>query len=181
MKPISEFKGEYFFLSNFYSADVTYRGITYKNNEAAFQAMKCPEVASSFSSLNPSEAKRLGRRVKLRPDWEAVKEDVMRKVCFAKFFQNYDLMERLLATAPAELIEGNDWGDKEWGVCDGEGNNKLGKILMEIRDFFAQERAQKWAQAFDKSISKSEERRIRACADELFDEWLEKYLNQRCL
>ena len=74
MKPISEFKGEYFFLSNFYSADVTYRGITYKNNEAAFQAMKCPEVASSFSSLNPSEAKRLGRRVKLRPDWEAVKE-----------------------------------------------------------------------------------------------------------
>lgn len=65
MKRISEFKGVYYYLSNFYPADVTYKGITFKNNEAAFQAMKCPNIATWFATLNPSEAKKLGRRVTL--------------------------------------------------------------------------------------------------------------------
>lgn len=68
---ISEFRGEYYFLSNFYSAPVTYNGMCFENNEAAFQAAKCPERMTEFCRLNPSEAKRLGRRVKLRGDWEA--------------------------------------------------------------------------------------------------------------
>lgn len=71
---ISEFRGEYYFLSNFYSAPVTYNGMCFENNEAAFQAAKCPERMTEFCRLNPSEAKRLGRRVKLRGDWEAVKD-----------------------------------------------------------------------------------------------------------
>ena len=75
---ISEFRGEYYFLSNFYSAPVTYNGMCFENNEAAFQAAKCPERMTEFCRLNPSEAKRLGRRVKLRGDWEAVKDTVMR-------------------------------------------------------------------------------------------------------
>ena len=62
---ISEFRGEYYFLSNFYSAPVTYNGMCFENNEAAFQAAKCPERMTEFCRLNPSEAKRLGRRVKL--------------------------------------------------------------------------------------------------------------------
>ena len=66
---ISEFRGEYYFLSNFYSAPVTYNGMCFENNEAAFQAAKCPERMTEFCRLNPSEAKRLGRRVKLRGDW----------------------------------------------------------------------------------------------------------------
>lgn len=65
---ISEFRGEYYFLSNFYSAPVTYNGMCFENNEAAFQAAKCPERMTEFCHLNPSEAKRLGRRVKLRGD-----------------------------------------------------------------------------------------------------------------
>ena len=69
---ISEFRGEYYFLSNFYSAPVTYNGMCFENNEAAFQAAKCPERMTEFCRLNPSEAKRLGRRVKLRGDWEYV-------------------------------------------------------------------------------------------------------------
>ena len=60
---ISEFRGEYYFLSNFYSAPVTYNGMCFENNEAAFQAAKCPERMTEFCRLNPSEAKRLGRRV----------------------------------------------------------------------------------------------------------------------
>ena len=122
---ISEFRGEYYFLSNFYSAPVTYNGMCF---EAAFQAAKCPERMTEFCRLNPSEAKRLGRRVKLRGDWEAVKDTVMYEICKAKFSQNPDLADKLAATKDAELIEGNTWGDSIWGVCD-----RLGKILMRVR------------------------------------------------
>ena len=89
---ISEFRGEYYFLSNFYSAPVTYNGMCFENNEAAFQAAKCPERMTEFCRLNPSEAKRLGRRVELRGDWEAVKDTVMYEICKAKFSQNPDFM-----------------------------------------------------------------------------------------
>lgn len=130
---ISEFRGEYYFLSNFYSAPVTYNGMCFENNEAAFQAAKCPERMTEFCRLNPSEAKRLGRRVKLRGDWEAVKDTVMYEICKAKFSQNPDLADKLVATKDAELIEGNTWGDRIWGVCDGVGENRLGKILMRVR------------------------------------------------
>ena len=121
---ISEFRGEYYFLSNFYSAPVTYNGMCFENNEAAFQAAKCPERMTEFCRLNPSEAKRLGRRVKLRGDWEAVKDTVMYEICKAKFSQNPDLADQLVATKDAELIEGNTWGDRIWGVCDGVGENR---------------------------------------------------------
>jgi len=94
--------------------------------------------APSFScgvltKLNPSEAKRLGRRVRLRSDWEQVKYDVMLDVVRAKFNQHPDLAQKLLATGDEELVEGNDWGDTYWGVCNGRGKNMLGKILMRVR------------------------------------------------
>ena len=133
MNKISKFDGAYRFLSNFYEAPVTYRGYQFPNNEAAFQAAKCPERMAEFCDLNPSAAKRLGRRVQLRPEWESIKDDVMYTVCKAKFLQNVDLLNKLLDTGDAELIEGNTWGDKVWGVCNGEGENRLGKILMRIR------------------------------------------------
>ena len=47
--------------------------------------------------------------------------------------QHPDLKEKLLSSGSVHLIEGNDWNDREWGVCNGEGKNKLGKILMRIR------------------------------------------------
>lgn len=130
---ISEFRGEYYFLSNFYSAPVIYKGMCFENNEAAFQAAKCPERMAEFCRLNPSEAKKLGRRVKLRGDWESVKDTVMYEICKAKFSQNLDLADKLAATKDVELIEGNTWGDRIWGVCDGVGENRLGKILMRVR------------------------------------------------
>ena len=130
---IDEFRGKYFFLSNFYNVKVTYDGLTYLNNEAAFQAQKNPERAKEFLNLNPSEAKRLGRRVKLRTDWEDVKDDIMVEIVENKFFQNKDLMQKLLDTKDEELIEGNTWNDKYWGVCNGKGKNMLGKILMNLR------------------------------------------------
>lgn len=130
---IGEFKGRYFFLSNFYESPLVYDGYRFGNAEAAFQAAKCPNRMAEFCNLNPSEAKRLGRRVYLRSDWESVKDKVMYEVCLCKFTQNSELLERLLQTGNDELIEGNTWGDKVWGVCDGIGENRLGKILMQIR------------------------------------------------
>lgn len=137
---INDFSGTYHFLSNFYVSKVTYKSLTFTNTEAAFHAMKCPERAEEFCDLSPSEAKRLGRQVKLRPDWEQIKQQVMYEVCSAKFTQNKELGEKLLATGDRELIEGNFWNDRYWGVCDGFGANNLGKILMRIRKELREQR-----------------------------------------
>lgn len=133
MNIINAFRKEYFFLSNFYKCNVTYNGITYNSSEAAFQAQKCPARARKFSKLDASDAKAMGRHVTLRRDWESVKDNVMYEIVKAKFTQNENLKERLLATDDSELVEGNDWNDKYWGVCNGVGKNMLGKILMRVR------------------------------------------------
>jgi len=139
---IDQFRGEYAFLSNFWEAPVSYQGLTYGSNEAAFQAQKCilPEEKIAFTHLRPSDAKKAGRRVQLRPDWEAVKLEIMEELVRAKFAQNEELRLLLLATGDQELLEGNTWNDTFWGVHlkNHRGENHLGKILMKIRDEAAQ-------------------------------------------
>ena len=141
---IDNFTNEYFFLSNFYNCYLTYEGIIYCSTEAAFQAAKTLDVAERerIARMSPSDAKKAGRKLVLRPDWEDVKDKVMYDVCFAKFTQNdsFRLKERLLATGDKKLIEGNTWHDNCWGDCSCEkcreiaGENRLGKILMQIRE-----------------------------------------------
>ena len=133
---IDKFREEYFFLSNFYEVPVTYGGVTYQNNEAAFQAQKTTDSAlkAKFASLDPKQAKSLGRKVPLRDDWDDIKCDIMYDICKAKFSQNPDLAQKLDATGGQELVEGNDWNDHFWGVCNGKGKNMLGIILMKIRE-----------------------------------------------
>lgn len=136
---ISSFRDEYFFLSNFYPVEIKLDGIVYPNAESAFQAQKTLDVEErrKFSMLrNPVQAKRLGRKVKLRDDWEEVKLDIMTKIVSQKFLQHPHLIEMLLQTGDEELIEGNKWGDQFWGVCKDKGENHLGKILMKIRDAY---------------------------------------------
>lgn len=132
---IDRFDGDYRFLSNFHNCPVEYQGITYANSEAAFQAAKCTSDAEKmrFARMSPGTAKHEGRHVQLRPDWEEVKDTVMLEIVRAKFTQNQGLAEKLLDTGDAELIEGNYWKDFYWGVCYGKGQNKLGKILMQVR------------------------------------------------
>lgn len=139
---IDKFEGKYFFLSNFYKCPVLYNRLTYQNSEAAFHAQKTfdLETQKKFTTLNPSEAKRLGRIVSLREDWEEVKLEHMKAILLCKFEQNPELKEKLIATYPHELIEGNWWHDTYWGVCNGVGQNNLGKILMELRDWFRRDR-----------------------------------------
>ena len=134
---IKSFSGEYRFLSNFWYHPVVMGGMTFPTNEHAFQAAKTNSGMQRREVCNagtPSIAKLLGRSVMMRPDWEEIKLDVMYRINRQKFVYNTELGNKLLATGDAELIEGNTWGDKFWGVCDGEGQNHLGKILMRVRE-----------------------------------------------
>lgn len=140
MKRITKFRGANFFLSNFYPTPVKYQGLTYQNNEAAFQAAKVANTSHrnqqvSFTQLTPAAAKRKGRHVQLRSDWEKVKDQVMFDVVYAKFSGNPTLTKKLLATEDAILVEGNTWHDTYWGydMRQKRGQNKLGKILMQVR------------------------------------------------
>jgi ribA/ribD-fused uncharacterized protein len=131
---IDRFDGENRFLSNFYPSVVIYEGIAYPSVENAYQAAKTLNETErlAFINLTPGQAKRKGARVDLRPDWEAIKLDVMFDLLCQKF-QNPFLESALIATYPKELIEGNNWGDVFWGAVDGKGRNILGLMLMNIR------------------------------------------------
>jgi len=132
---IDQFRGEFDWLSNFFQCQVEFEGMNFSNVEAAFQAAKCLDMKERerFFGLSGGQAKRLGRRVELRSDWEEVKIEIMRQVLKSKFTQNSELREKLIATGDTELIEGNNWNDTFWGVCRGKGRNHLGKLLMEVR------------------------------------------------
>jgi ribA/ribD-fused uncharacterized protein len=143
---IDRFDGAYAFLSNFHPCQVRLYGIWYPSVEHAFQAAKAidPDEREQIRlASTPGRAKRLGRRVVLRPDWEDVKIDLMTILLRRKFEPGSDLWDKLKATSPAELIEGNTWGDTFWGAVPFAqqyidhrwiGQNQLGKLLVKIRD-----------------------------------------------
>jgi len=134
---IREFTGEYYWLSNFWPAPIEYLDETWPSTEHLFQALKTTnhgEQEVVRLSPTPNKAKRAGRKVTLRPDWDEVKDGIMKRVLQLKFDQHPDLREKLLATGNARLFEGNWWGDRYWGVDkEGQGQNKLGLLLQEIR------------------------------------------------
>lgn len=136
MKEITSFRGKYAFLSNFYECDVPFNGTIYRSAESAFQAQKCPEYAKEFQLLSAKEAKAISRKIKLRSDWDQVRTSIMYQIIYSKFYYNEELRQKLLDTGDRNLIEGNTWGDTYWGVCNGIGENYLGRILMLVRDEF---------------------------------------------
>ncbi len=139
---ITSFSREYHFLSNFYiEPDRTHV-------VAEYQAAKCVDefertiiISKSGLYAPPGQAKRAGKKVKLRPDWEQVKFQIMDELVMAKFVDHPELREKLLATGDAELIECNTWGDRFWGMCHDPvtgqmaGENHLGKTLMRVREW----------------------------------------------
>ncbi len=143
---IDSFSGSYRFLSNFYWVDVEMFGETYPSVEHAFQAAKMedPERRGGIRiAMTPGDAKRMGRNLPLRPDWEEIKLLVMEELLRRKFaqFDKFDsrgtgelLLTRLVNTRPHRLIEGNTWGDTFWGECNGYGLNYLGYLLEKIRE-----------------------------------------------
>lgn len=132
---INSFEGEYAFLSNFYEHPISNGVITFPTNEHYFQAMKTLEDDERLAiarAATPGQAKRMGRKVQLRSDWESIKLDVMETAVRIKF-TDPELAAKLIATGDEELVEGNWWNDTFWGVCNEVGENHLGKILMKVR------------------------------------------------
>lgn len=132
---IDSFQGQYRFLSNFWPVEVVLDGVAYPSVEHAYQAAKTHNEQQRHEIRNaktPGDAKRLGRRVDKRPDWDDVKLATMSRLLVQKFAHSA-LRAKLDATNGESLIEGNTCGDTFWGVCRGVGENHLGKLLMQIR------------------------------------------------
>lgn len=144
---VTQFQGPYRFLSNFWGCRVghyiEFEGHQYPSVEHAFQAAKTlDEIARERIRCegSPSEAKRLGRQVQLRPHWDDLKVSVMRDLLHRKF-ADPELAQQLRETGEAELIEGNYWHDQYWGnctclrrtACRVPGKNWLGRLLQEVR------------------------------------------------
>lgn len=145
------FDGNYAFLSNFYEFDppieVVYNGIdsigigkiTVNNTETAYQAGKAKNPVL-YEKFTPREAKKAGKRESLNPvqksRWDSyMKLQLMERLLRKKFDNEHpQLQQLLLVTGDEELVEGNYWRDTYWGVCDGVGENHLGKLLMKIRE-----------------------------------------------
>lgn len=134
---IRMFRNTHSFLSNFYTCYVKIDGVTYKSVEHYYQSQKTSDPSQREyvrEADTAPEAKKRGTRVTLRPEFDDIKLDIMYEAVHAKFSQSDDLRNRLIGTGDQELVEGNWWGDKFWGVCKGEGENHLGKILMRVRE-----------------------------------------------
>jgi ribA/ribD-fused uncharacterized protein len=144
---IEKFEGRWRFLSNFYPCEIEHQGIIYKSVEAFYVAMKCNNeqmlqgrhyTIGDFREMiarlpSPGMAKKIGQQMQVRKDWSEKKLEFMNWGVREKF-KNEELKELLISTGDMTLIEGNAWKDFFWGVCNGKGENHLGKILMKVRD-----------------------------------------------
>lgn len=133
------FRGEKYFLSNMFPCTVTMKVngevLTMNSSEAVFQSLKCKnqDDVRKFVGINGFEAKKLGKTVEARANWFDMNLDAMRYALKCKFTQNPALAAKLVALE-GEIVEINEWNDTFWGVCNGIGQNWLGKLLMELRD-----------------------------------------------
>lgn len=134
---IYSFSFPYSFLSNFSYSPIVVDGIAYRTVEHAFQAAKTLDLKRRHvlaAIEHPGDVKRAGRALKLRDDWEDIKDDVMYECLKAKFTTHLSLKHALISTGTLHLEEGNQHGDTYWGTCKGEGKNRLGVLLMRLRD-----------------------------------------------
>lgn len=135
---IKQFRGEYRWLSNFSKVSVVLNGMSYPTTEHAYMSEKSEDLDwkefCSDPTNSPGDVKREGKKIKLVDDWNTKKFQVMREVLEQKFKQQ-PYKNLLRATGDEFIQEGNTWGDKVWGVDlkTGEGENHLGKMIMEIR------------------------------------------------
>jgi len=137
MSEIKGFSGKHAYLSNFYPVKVPYGGIVFPTVENAYQAAKTEkqEERILFQSMTPGQAKRAGKKLVLDiEDWLLRRDMIMEHLIRYKFSVNIPLLIALKSTGKAYIEETNNWGDTYWGVCNSIGKNKLGRILMKIRD-----------------------------------------------
>jgi hypothetical protein len=133
-------KKEYYEFSNFYICNVTIDNKIWSTTEHYFQAMKFNNNPNYMEKIrlasSPAEAKKLGntRKIKLRPDWENVKEEIMMTAIREKFTQSNKLKKILLSTGNAYIAE-HTKNDYYWGDgLNGSGKNRLGHLLIKLRE-----------------------------------------------
>lgn len=129
---IDKFMGDYAFLSNFY---ILSNGKSVEHYYQAAKAYNIQDYLLIMNASSPAEAKKLSKEIPIRADWNDIKNVVMEQLLIQKF-SDYNLARKLLDTGDAILVEGNNWGDVYWGMCNGYGKNHLGRMLMQIRDEF---------------------------------------------
>ena len=138
MKEILKFVNEFKFLSNFWPVEIVFEDMSFPSVEHAYQASKTKDIDERkfIASLTAGQAKRAGRGVTLREDWEEIKFSIMEELVRQKFTSSFVLRKKLLATGDYIIKEGNSWGDRIWGVdiITGVGENNLGKIILKIRE-----------------------------------------------
>jgi ribA/ribD-fused uncharacterized protein len=136
-------KDPYGCFSNFAPYPIEMEGVVWPTSEHWFQAQKfvgtsaeSEMAAAILAEPSPMKAATLGRDTSKprRPDWQGLRDDLMRRAVRAKFAQHADIRQILLDTGDAAIVEhtSNDdyWGDGG----DGTGVNMLGKILVEVRE-----------------------------------------------
>ncbi len=143
VQKIESFSGEHRFLSNFWPVQVEFEGKIYPSVEQAYKAAKTldQEARRQIQTLVPNR-KELEQEIreildsKVRLDWtDDMRLRVMEHLLNQKFDgRNQELQKKLLETGEVELVEGNHWGDTFFGVCNGVGENHLGKLLMKVRE-----------------------------------------------
>ena len=141
---IEGFFGEFRFLSNFYPSEIIFGGVTYPTVEHAYQALKCSDKLQRLriaQAPTPGQAKKMGRECHLRANWDTIRISMMYTLLVDKF-RIPELRDALVMTHPHDLEETNNWHDQFWGVCNGTGENHLGKLLMKIR--------QRWVDGVDR-------------------------------
>ncbi|MTJ09522.1 MULTISPECIES: NADAR family protein [unclassified Anabaena] len=130
---------EYGCFSNFSNHGFVLDELYWSTSEHYFQAQKfvgTPYLEKLRLVKTPKEAAKMGRQrtLPLRPDWEKVKDNIMRNAVLCKFSTHANIKEILLSTGNEELVEKSPI-DYYWGCgADGSGKNMLGIILMEVRE-----------------------------------------------
>ncbi len=134
-----QFYGEYWFLNNSaqYPLDLEIEGKMYRfgSAEAAYQACKAPTRAEEFQNYSPKQAKEAGKKFKkreIREDWDSVKMSEMKRVLTSKFKD--PMLRQKLLQAGSPITMDNPYHDTYWGLYNGKGQNRLGKLLEEVRD-----------------------------------------------
>lgn len=151
MKAIKGFNGEYSFLSNMYKCTIPFKEKFVRNNYyneperhmrlyessehiyQSFKAITLEDFILIANSKDPYETKRIGRSIEIDPEFSIYQIELMKDIVLAKFANNADILQKLLATGDVYIEETNTWRDTFWGVCDGYGHNHLGLILMDVR------------------------------------------------
>jgi ribA/ribD-fused uncharacterized protein len=138
---ITEFRGQFNFLSNFFITPVMFRGVTYRSSEHAYMSAKSNDPQWKAYCINPgvsaSDVKQNSQFIRYVDDWPKIKLAVMRE-CLESKFENPELRKLLIATGNQNIQEGNWWNDRFWGVdlnvTPNIGENHLGRLLMNLRD-----------------------------------------------